>query len=259
LNLVTINNREFHIKNSIEETLQYTMDNLYHCHLSHFIIIQVMGENSKTYLQGQLTNDILNLKPNELSKQLLCNIKGQIIAKIYALEIEQKLHLILHRDLWPDVHQLLEKTASLSRVSFLENKQLHVYGLISNQNIPNTFKINENQCLMLSDNPPISIQKPDLFWHFISIEHGEFSIYPSTCRQYLPKPLGLEKEWIHFNKGCYRGQEIIARMHFLGKDKYTIGQSEIDWHASMLPGENHIIDYCPINDTKAIAIILQNL
>ncbi|NBX85414.1 MAG: hypothetical protein EBQ95_07395 [Gammaproteobacteria bacterium] len=258
MNSVTIDNRKFHIENTIEETLQYSSSNQYHCLLPHLLMIQVSGDKAKTYLQGQLTNDILNLKNNELTKQLLCNIKGQIIAKIYALETDHQLYLIMHRDLWPDVYKLLEKTASLAKVSFLENKQLHIYGIVSNKDITNTFKLNEKQCLMVSKNPPITIQKPDLFWHYISIVQGEFNIYTSTCRQYLPKPLGLEKEWIHFNKGCYRGQEIIARMHFLGKDKYSITKSEIEWNSSIIPGENHIIDYCPMNDTKAIAIILKN-
>jgi tRNA-modifying protein YgfZ len=258
LNSVTIGNREFYIENSIEETLQFTSDNHYHCYLSHYVIIDVIGEKAKTYLQGQLTNDILNLNDNTLSKQLLCNIKGQIIAKIWALEIKHQLRLIVQRDLWPEVHHLLEKTATLSRVAFQENKILKLYGILSNQPMPNTFKLNEIQRLMLCDDTPLlkgSTQKPDLFWHYISIQQGEFHIYPSTCRLYLPKPLGLETEWIHFNKGCYRGQEIIARMHFLGKDKYKLQSLEMNWDFETKPNLQ-LIDFCPINETQAIGLIL---
>lgn len=261
MNQLSIGSRIFDFETSIEETIQYSADNSYYCELSHYCIIDVVGEHAKTYLQGQLTNDLLNLKPNEISKQLLCNLKGQIIAKIFVFEFNNQLHFMLPSDLWQDVHQLLEKTASLSKVSFQENQTLKVYGIVSKSKIPHTFKLNDIQSLMFSNAPVMPShcsKKTKLFWHYISLTQAEFNIYPSTCRQYLPKPLGLEKEWIHFNKGCYRGQEIIARMHFLGKDKYTIEINEIDWNSETEPNQI-LIDYCPIDEKRAIAVLIKRL
>lgn len=259
LKTLNIGQRCFEVQNSITETISNSVEDTYYSELVHYTVIDIIGDGAKNFLQGQLTNDIFQLKPHLLSKQLLCNIKGQIVAKILIVEIENRLHLILEKDLWPEVKALLDKTARLSRVDFQENSKLKVYGCVSSHALENTYKINTTQSLYLGEAFPFSlsyIKKPSLFWHFISIQNNEFSIYPTTCRQYLPKPLGLEEEWIHFNKGCYRGQEIIARMHFLGKDKYHLRHQTLEWTTQTQPGYENIIDLCPINDHQALAIVM---
>lgn len=260
LKTIQIGHRIFHFQNSIQETLAYEAQQSYYCHLTDYLVIDVLGPQAKTFLQGQLTNDILQIKPEELNKQLLCNIKGQIISKILVIEVDQQLRLIVERDLWPEVKTLLDKTARLSKVAFQENPLLNVYGLISTHVLEGSYPLNEQQSLWIGAHWPAHshyIEKPDLFWHFISIQALEFRIYPSTTRQYLPKPLGLETQWIHFNKGCYRGQEIIARMHFLGKEKYHLLHQIMDWNEQIQPGSDDIIDLCPIDEHQALAIVMK--
>jgi folate-binding protein YgfZ len=66
---------------------------------------------------------------------------------------------------------------------------------------------------------------------------GEPSLYPTTSGKFLPHELNLQKlNAISFSKGCYTGQEIIARMHYRGKLKTHLFQAKISGHTSPDPG-----------------------
>src|SRR5690606_29050247 len=60
----------------------------------------------------------------------------------------------------------------------------------------------------------------DDYWHSLDICSLIPTLYPETSELYLPHELNLpELNAVHFNKGCYTGQEVIARMHYRGKLK----------------------------------------
>jgi len=91
---------------------------------------------------------------------------------------------------------------------------------------------------------------PDI-WESANIEAGLANIYPETSEKFLPHELNLHLlNGISFNKGCYTGQEIIARMHYRGNLKNKLIQTTI--HSSIpplrgedLPGtKNIVVDYC---------------
>jgi folate-binding protein YgfZ len=57
-------------------------------------------------------------------------------------------------------------------------------------------------------------------WLWSDIQSGLPSVWPATVEQFVPQMLNLDLiGGVNFNKGCYPGQEIVARMHYLGKAK----------------------------------------
>ena len=101
-----------------------------------------------------------------------------------------------------------------------------------------------------------------LAWHYLNLKQNRIDIYPESCGLFLPHNLNLHLTgYINFNKGCYKGQEIIARMHYRSKLKYElklfefksdepiyIGQKLINIDDNQIIGE--IVDFCPLIDNK---------
>lgn len=94
-------------------------------------------------------------------------------------------------------------------------------------------------------------------WHKLNILALLPTVYPETTEKCLPHTLNLPKLGaVSFKKGCYTGQEIVARMEYLGNLKKTICYSEFNWPLGSMPviGESlsenkpdHILlDYVPL-------------
>jgi len=250
--IYTIDHRAYHYQSTIVETLDHDDNKAYFSELSFLTVIDVQGKQAAAFLQGQLTNHIHEIPINGVQANLLCNLKGQIITKLWVMGGEDLYRIICPRDMSQALITILNKTALLSKVILQENLNQKIYGLYSEQKLEISLHV-----------PTTHLPKPDLFWHYISLKHQQFEIYPSSSKMFVPHQLELEKSgWIHFKKGCYRGQEIIARMHYLGKSKYHIQQCITQLPEDAKPGmsilndERHVIgqllDWCPINDTEQL-------
>ena len=253
-----INHRAFEYENAIADTLKYDSQQHYFCHLSFLNVIQVVGEQAQAFLQGQLTNDISLIQIGDIQSNLLCNLKGQIISQIWVGHFEDSYYMICPKDLNADILGILSKTAMLSKVQLLPFETKKVIGLID---------VTHNKVsLTLSEPPEHFFEKPNLFWHYFNINSHGFSIYQKTCRQFLPHHLQMEQQgWISFKKGCYRGQEIIARMHYRGKSKYLIKTSIFQSLHPISPGNDvfnqqqqkigELVDFCPIREQEYLVVL----
>ena len=199
-----------------------------YCQLKNYICIQVQGDKALEFLQGQFTNNVyMN------NKSLLCNIKGRIIATLQIMHYESRVFLLLNQATWPKTKSVLEKVALLSKVSF-EEKDIPVFGILENQASFITIDAKQIENLEMI---------PYSQWHLARILQQEFEIYENTIGLFLPHDLGLENlNWIDFKKGCYRGQEIIARMHYLGKSKYHLTCIHEESLNSLTPGDKIMND-----------------
>jgi len=78
-------------------------------------------------------------------------------------------------------------------------------------------------------------------WSYQDISAGVVWLTLDSSEEYIPQMLNIDKlGGISFNKGCYTGQEIIARTHYLGKTKRELFLAECEITA-MLDNENKII------------------
>ena len=73
---------------------------------------------------------------------------------------------------------------------------------------------------LIHENPELLVNQDINLWKQEEILSGSPNIYPATQEAFIPQSLNLDLiDAINFKKGCYTGQEIVARTHYLGKPK----------------------------------------
>jgi len=110
-----------------------------------------------------------------------------------------------------------------------------------------------------------------LAWHFLQLQHKRVEIYPSSRGLFLPHRLDLHiSGYIDFNKGCYKGQEIIARTHYRAKLKHTLALFTVHTAEPLRAGQvvrgmenqnniGELIDHAPLgNDLWLVALSIQH-
>jgi folate-binding protein YgfZ len=154
----------------------------------------VSGADARTFLQGQLSADIDALTP---ARALLasCNSpQGRVQAVLWLLERADGIALILPAS-------LLERIAARLRKYVLRSK----------------VKIDESPVVTDLVEPPAYRERD---WQLAGIRAGLPQVYPETYETFVAQMLNLDLlGGVAFEKGCYTGQEIIARTHFRGAIK----------------------------------------
>lgn len=164
--------------------------------------LAVRGDKAPIFLQGQLTCDVSAVSPGTTCLGAHCNQQGRILFCFLLLNRDGQFYLKLPQVLLAFAKQRLEKFAALSQV-ILEEVQL------------------DSVCTGLLGSKLEEIQQ------------GWVTIMPETCELFTPHELNYPHfQAVSFKKGCYIGQEIIARMEYLGKLKKHLYYAEV---TSVLP------------------------
>ncbi|MDP3558988.1 MAG: hypothetical protein Q8R79_01375 [Legionellaceae bacterium] len=248
-------------------------------HLPHLCALSLLGDNAATFLQGQVTCDVLSIAPGSAQKGALCNLQGRVMSLFYVIT-QPTLMLILPHDMLETTIRALKTAALLSGVKLQKNEACHIYGLYHQKacaapDLIQTYLLSPQQALWLvphtyaiedTYNKPL---ESEINWHQAQLHDTEISIYSSTQGLFLPQALDLDKKgYISFDKGCYKGQEIIARMHYRGKRKHHLACFTYTSETAPVLGAHHdanthiphphdIVDYCPVGpNTYLVAVIL---
>lgn len=184
------------------------------------IMLEISGDDATTYLQGQLTNDIRELsnKPFQYSAHL--NNKGRILANfIITSPSENTYYLITSKTLSDKITPRLKMFILRSKVSLtLSNKFIS----LSNTTVDaqHSLELNTHYYLNIHNNPIENAQLNSNAWHKALVELPFPMIYLDTMEKIIPQQVNFDLlGGINFKKGCYTGQEIVARTHYLGKIK----------------------------------------
>ena len=220
--------------------------------LSHLAVISVTGEDCGKFLQGQLTCDIYELQDLQAKVAAFCNAKGRVISTLLVVKTGSAFQLILPACLLDKVIKKLQMYVLRSLVRLTDQSQVwRLYGLeaqaaandaelsVSGQLDFLKFSTVENLVfkhpayfpyfLCIAQNPAVFeslIQQNDCKignlaeWCYQELSVGFPWFEMSGSEQYIPQMLNIDKlGGISFNKGCYTGQEIVARTHYLGRAK----------------------------------------
>ncbi|WP_105258556.1 CAF17-like 4Fe-4S cluster assembly/insertion protein YgfZ [Pseudoalteromonas sp. T1lg88] len=199
--------------------------------------IYVHGDDAKSYLQGQLTQDVIDIDANTWRWAGQCNAKGKLWACFRISQYQQGYVLICSNTEAQFALAELKKYAVFSKVE-IEQLDAQILGVIapkaelaSQLNIDisgNAHQWQENLVLLLDDQRALFIgdnsvlPKPQQGGEFAcaQIKAGEPSLNAEAIDAYVPQMVNLQAlGGISFNKGCYTGQETVARMKYLGKNK----------------------------------------
>ena len=291
------------VNSNISSELDFKLDGNYGFELQYLNIIQFTGKETKAFLQGQVTCNLDEVNLYQMRKAAQCDLKGRILCLMDILQGKEtgSYFCVLPEDLLKPTLLSLKQVALLSRIHMDFNTNWSVWGLwIQN---PETFPqdlvslpksslavavgddyycyaISENR-YQLFINPVLAARlhnhfveqhnlRGSLAWHSLQLQDHLFEIYPETRGLFLPHRVDLHKtNVISFNKGCYKGQEIIARMHYRGTIKHSlqekieentlfaVGQKQLDAITNQEVGQ--LIDYTPINADQTLTLSSQNI
>jgi folate-binding protein YgfZ len=291
-----INSRPLTAMESLDKELTLAPKKNYLFDLSYLNMLHVEGERAAEYLQGQLTCDLREVNPSQMRQGAMCNLKGRILALMDVINREQHdLHLILPQDLLLDTRNSLAKTAPFSRVSLRPNTHYELLGFYL-QNLddlcpsdfiklePYSVRRQEDGCYYcLNDNFYIFLVSKDnanqmktifidkaqyrgsLAWHKLQLQQKRVDIYPESRGMFLPHRLDLQlKGYLSFNKGCYKGQEIIARTHYRATLKHELKLFIIASEEELKSGQKlmsngievgELVDYCPLGNHQFLIAV----
>jgi len=226
-------------------------------------VVDVSGPDAEAFLDSQLTSDVKNIKIKSLTRSGYCNPKGRLIATPYVIRNADSFNLLLPNDLVDEFISRISRFILRAKVSINENDALAIVGVIAQAGAEISIReldeldneileINSRQGFILC--PFNSLESfwvkttqnylPSQFehWEVENIRNGIVNIGDATKEQFLPQMINLEKhKGVSFTKGCYPGQEIVARTKYLGSVKrklcYFRSDSSIGQGAPILTSE----------------------
>lgn len=231
---------------------------------THLAIIKITGADASQFLQGQLTCNINELSQSNGYFTAFCNAKGRVISTLLIIKVKETYLIVLPKELAAKVCNKLGLYILRSDVQLIDiSDQFCVIGLITNNpelipNLPTTdFAVSNqstiiikipgapNRYLMINSvleaqsNWTLLVNKACAFshediWKYHDISSGMAWLTNDSSEQYIPQMLNIDKlGGISFNKGCYTGQEIVARTHYLGKTKRELFLAEYNFTAML--------------------------
>lgn len=174
-------------------------------HVPYLAVARFSGEDAGSFLQSQLSADILALETGETGLACYCTPRGQVLALLLTGRIEDTYLVAANTSLLPGVLQRLRMYVMRSRVQIEEAPELHV---LAGADAPYSFSENGAE--------------PDdsETWRAGELRNGISWLNEGSSEKFIPQMLGFETIGaVSFKKGCYPGQEIVARARYLGKVK----------------------------------------
>ncbi len=262
------------VKNPISNSAQASPNDTVICDLSHLGLLQVQGVDTLTFLQGQVTNDVKLLDGHRAHYTGYCNQKGRLLALFLAFSHHDHVHLQMPVALVESVAKRLKMYVMRSRVEiadvsdaiikiglngdnapellasvFSEVPQL-VYDLATLENgallrLPGKYPRFEiftdfSNAKIIWNTLSQHAKAVDAdYWEWLEIQAGIPEVFIKTQEEFMPQMLNLDLlDAINFKKGCYTGQEIVARTHYLGTVKRRTHLAHINSSTQPHAGDN---------------------
>jgi len=223
--------------------------------LSHWGVIGVAGEDAASFLQGQLTADIQAVTPDRGRISGYCSPKGRLLASFYVFRHADAYCLCLPAELVDPVIARLNIFKLRARVELqdMDGAWLRIglagtgcepalaaaVGSVPGADFATVHRDAVTAVRLPGPGPrflvaggPADIRRlwseaartavpvGASSWELLEIRAAIPMIRPQTQEKFVPQMVNLDAlEGIGFNKGCYTGQEIVARTHYLGKLK----------------------------------------
>lgn len=239
--------------------------------LSATAMIRANGQDLVNFLQGQLSNDIRLVDESHTQLSAYSNPKGRMLAVFRIMRHGEHYLLQLPRSLRDSVTKRLKMYVLRSKVTLENADDLVAIGVSGPDaeslvgQFTGAVPEKENECLQ--DHTRTVIRLPGHFprfelvtneedaeriwlswspsaracgasaWSWLNIVAGLPTVYPETSEAFVPQMANLELiGGVSFKKGCYPGQEIVARMQYLGRLKQRMYRVHAQCETAPRPG-----------------------
>lgn len=206
-------------------------------------VLRFNGDSVPQFFQGQFSCDANSVSEQHTEFGCCCNPKGRIIANFFVAQWGQYYYLILPRDSIDPLMTHLKKYMVFYKIEMQDiSEEMHIHAISSSLCLVDqelSYKQSEaqahyfvfahdplsNHCLVLSSLAELPLKQAthtlsDHDWCLYLIQKAMPFITASNTGEHLPHYLNMTQlQGVNFKKGCYTGQEIIARMHYRGTIK----------------------------------------
>ncbi len=243
------------------------------CALDNMSLLYVGGDDATDFLQSQLSNDIHAIDEHSIQLSSFSNAKGRMLGIFRVVKIDGGYLLLMPSSILPSIQQQLQKfiirskviladiTDSFACFSLVTDKQ----ELITNELLPSQINLvyqsdslisvrlqdigdqfryivmsndaEEAIRLWTSFTKPLQINSSEN-WRLQEIQSGVPALFPQTEAAFVLQMSNLQIiDGVSFKKGCFPGQEVVARMQYLGKLKRRMYLAEIQTTICPSPGD----------------------
>ncbi len=221
------------------------------CPLTHLGVISASGDDAENFLHNQLTNDVLGLGIGGAHLAGYCSPKGRLLATMLLWKDGGEILLALPRELLAATMKRLQMFVLRSKVKLEDaSARLPLFGIATTADAGAAFPPAAWQRLPADGGTLIRVPDagglqralwagpvqaapaawlrhaaalppaPAALWRWTDILAGVPQVVEATREQFVPQMINFELVGgVNFRKGCYPGQEIVARSQYLGKLK----------------------------------------
>lgn len=195
--------------------------------LSRYGLLSVQGVDAREFLHAQLTNDIRSLPSDRAALAGWCSAKGRLLATFLVIPAPQGFLLQLARDLAPAVAKRLTMFVLRSKVKVADESDAWAqYGVwhgltgVTWDGGGVSVPVGSLRHLRIGKGLAVECSRKEEDWTLEEIRAGRPWISAATQDQFVPQMVNLEQiGGVDFQKGCYPGQEIVARAQYRGEVK----------------------------------------
>lgn len=222
------------------------------CDLSHRGLIRASGADAEKFLHGQTTNDVRQVTAAHAQLNGLCSPKGRMLASFRLFQRDGDYYLELPRELVEPIRTRLAKYMLMAKVKLEEASDLLArFGLsgpgaaarlqaawgvlpaeadeVTSRDGVTVIRVAGAQARFEVHGAPELLR--DLWqalrphtrpvgadgWGLLDLRAGIPTVYAATVEAFVPQMVNLQRVGgVSFRKGCYPGQEVVARMQYLG-------------------------------------------
>jgi folate-binding protein YgfZ len=207
-----------------------------------FTAFSLNGVDAQKFLQGQVTVHVERLALNESRYTAICDLKGRIHFGLWIKKLNtESFELVTTHDQAEEFAKHIKKFGAFSKMKLEEIG--FVFPTI--HGIQTEFSSNET----------------DIYtWQIEAIKSGQAWISKTTEHLFQPQELRLhQRDGVHFDKGCYLGQEIVARLWFKAKPKHWLhlihAKGDLPAPATQLNKDVEVVNSVNINDGYLALVI----
>jgi len=191
--------------------------------IPYLSVLKATGEDASAFLHGQFAADVLALSSGQCSFAAYCSARGQVIALLLVCREDDGYMMCVESSLAKAVLDRLRKYIMRAKVHIELQDEITVVGVspvLPDERPGQVFTPAEFSFAYSFSKASETTADSSNAWREQELRQGVTWLQADSSERFLPQMLGLDAIGaVSFSKGCYPGQEIIARTRYLGKLK----------------------------------------